>query len=63
MVYPPYYDFIFFRVFRLIKIFLINISMNPIKTHTYSIGPHVDAVGPALGGQSVLQVYPLVSWL
>ena len=24
----------------------------------YSIGPHVDAVGPALGRQSVLQVYP-----
>ena len=24
---------------------------------SYSIGPHVDAVGPALGRRSVLQVY------
>ena len=28
-----------------------------------SIGPHVDAVGPALGRQSVLQVYPPMSCL
>ena len=39
--------------------------MNPLKTQTnltvecsYRIGPHVDAVGPALCRQSVLQVYP-----
>ena len=74
VMYPPDHDFIFFRVFRFFKIFFINISINPIKTQTnfvytckrtvecsYNIGPHVNAVSPALGRQSVLQVYPLMS--
>ena len=34
VVYPPDHDFIFFRVFRFLKIFLINISMKPLKTQT-----------------------------
>ena len=70
VVYLPDHDFIFFRVFRFLEIFFINIPMNPLKTQTnflvecsYSIGPHVDAVGPTLGRQSVLQVYPPMSWL
>ena len=29
VVDPPDHDFIFFRVFRFLKIFFINISMNP----------------------------------
>ena len=53
--------------------------MNPLKTKTnllytqtlaiktvecsYSTGSYVDAVGPALGRQSVLHVYPPMSWL
>ena len=34
VLYPPDHDFIFFRVFRFLKIFLINISMKPLKTQT-----------------------------
>ena len=30
-MYPPDHDFIFFRVFRFLKIFFINISMNRLK--------------------------------
>ena len=33
-MYPPGHDFIFFRVFRFLQIFLINISMKPLKTQT-----------------------------
>ena len=35
VVYPPDHDYIFFRVFRFLQIFLINISMKPLKTRTY----------------------------
>ena len=30
---------------------------------SYSIGPHGDTVGPALGRQSVLQVYPPMAYV
>ena len=74
-MYPTDHFFIFFKIFIFLQIFLINISMNLEVTQTnylytwrtiecsHSIGPHADGIGPALGGQSVLQVCPLVSWL
>ena len=34
VVYPKDHDFIFFRIFRFLKIFFINISMKPLKTQT-----------------------------
>ena len=34
VVYPPDQDFVFFRVFRFLQIFLINISMKPEVTQT-----------------------------
>ena len=70
-MYPPDHDFIFLDLkkyflstFLWIRLKLkqtcytyLNTCWRTVKC-SYSIGPHVDAVGPALGWQSVLQVYP-----
>ena len=47
----------FSKFLYFLKYFFFKISLNPVEC-SYSIGPPVDAVGPALGRQSVLQVYP-----
>ena len=75
VVYSTDHNFIFFRIFIFLQIFLITISIKPEETQTnylytwrtiecfHSIGPHADSIGPASGRQSVLQVCPPVSWL
>ena len=41
-MYPPDHDFIFFRVFRFLKIFFINISMKCLKPkQTFCIRKHL----------------------
>ena len=51
-MYPPDNDFNFFRVFRFLQIFLINISMKPLKTQTNFLYTHPEGrlnVPTALG--------------
>ena len=46
------------QTFYILKHFLKDTTVEC----SYSSGLHVDAVGPVLGRQSVLQVYPPMSW-
>ena len=74
VVYPTDYDFIFYGIFTFLKMFFyplfyesdcnqnklfvyLNICLRTFEC-SYSIGQHVDAVGPALSRHSVLRGNP-----
>ena len=74
VVYPTDHDFIFYGIFIFLKMFFYSLfyesDCNPNKLFvhlntclrtfecSYSIGQHVDAVGPALSRHSVLRGNP-----